>query len=190
MTCKIYWITTAHFDISSCRTVTVAVLSWELNIQRSWQPAWDCPYLAYCSAPHMAALCSCDTPIDVHWSDLFVGCAIAQASHRGYQGSNPDEFVWNMLWTKWHWSSVLRVVSRHSCHRPLQSHLVSSGASNATQVLADVPSGLSLIPHQETERKKLEHFVIIAARASEPTKLLFTWNWSQFRVHSSYDVAR
>jgi hypothetical protein len=40
-------------------------------------------------------------------------------------------------------------------HRLLHTHLLSSGAGTIGQLVADVPSGLSLTPPQET-RKKIE----------------------------------
>jgi hypothetical protein len=41
-----------------------------------------------------------------------------------------------------------------SFHRLLHTHNLSSGAGTIGQILADVPSGLSLTPPQETKKKK------------------------------------
>jgi hypothetical protein len=41
-----------------------------------------------------------------------------------------------------------------SIHRLLHIHRLSSGAGTINQLVADVPSGLSLIPTQETKKKQ------------------------------------
>jgi hypothetical protein len=40
-----------------------------------------------------------------------------------------------------------------SFHRLLHVHHLSSGVGKIDQLVADVPSGLSLTPHQETKKK-------------------------------------
>jgi hypothetical protein len=42
-----------------------------------------------------------------------------------------------------------------SFHRPLLTHHLSSGPGKIGQIVADVPSGLSLTPSQENKKKRL-----------------------------------
>jgi hypothetical protein len=44
-----------------------------------------------------------------------------------------------------------------SSHRLLHTHHLSAGAGTIGHLLADVPSGLSLTPPQETKKKKLKY---------------------------------
>jgi hypothetical protein len=51
--------------------------------------------------------------------------------------------------------SISVSLCQFSCHRLLHiHHHLSSGAVTVGQLVADVPSGLSLTPHQETKKKK------------------------------------
>jgi hypothetical protein len=52
--------------------------------------------------------------------------------------------------------------SQFSFHRLLHTHHLSSGAGTVGQLVADVPSGLSLTPPQETEKTKLTIFWDVA----------------------------
>jgi hypothetical protein len=55
-----------------------------------------------------------------------------------------------------------------SFHRLLHTHHLSSGAGTTGQLLADVPSGLSLTPRQETKKKaKKVGSEVLAAGAYE-----------------------
>jgi hypothetical protein len=65
--------------------------------------------------------------------------------------------MWDLWWTKWHWSRFspstlvplpVLIPSLHTHH-----HL-SSGAGTIGKILADIPSGLSLTPPQETKKKR------------------------------------
>jgi hypothetical protein len=61
--------------------------------------------------------------------------------------------------TKWHWgrfslSTSVSPANSHF-HRLLHTHYLSSGAGTIGQLVADVPSGLSLTPPQETKIKSL-----------------------------------
>jgi hypothetical protein len=49
-----------------------------------------------------------------------------------------------------------------SFHRLLHTHHLSSGAGTIGQIVADIPSGLSLTPPQETKKKQLNNSVKFA----------------------------
>jgi hypothetical protein len=66
-------------------------------------------------------------------------------SHRGGPGSIQIQDMWDLWWTKWHWIQF-------AFHRLLHTHL-SSWADKIGQLVADVPSGLSLTPPQETKKQ-------------------------------------
>jgi hypothetical protein len=71
--------------------------------------------------------------------------------------------MWDLWWTKWHgqiFSEYFGVLCQLSFHRLLHihHHRLSSGAGTIAQLVADVPSGLSLTPPQETKNKCNEIF--------------------------------
>jgi hypothetical protein len=51
-------------------------------------------------------------------------------------------------------SKYFGFICQFSFHRLLHTHHLSSGAGTIGQLVADVPNGLSLKPHQETKKKK------------------------------------
>jgi hypothetical protein len=51
-------------------------------------------------------------------------------------------------------SEYFGVPCQLSFHRLLHTHHLSSGAGTIGQLVADIPSGLSLTPPQETKKKK------------------------------------
>jgi hypothetical protein len=68
--------------------------------------------------------------------------------------------MWDLWWTKlhWDWFSPNTTVSpcQFSFHRLLYTHHhLSSGAGTIDQFVADVPSGLSLTPPQETKKEEV-----------------------------------
>jgi hypothetical protein len=79
------------------------------------------------------------------------------ASHRGGPGSSPGQ-VWDLWKIKWQWSRFSPSTSVSLCqfsfHRLLHAHyyLSSSGAGTIGQLVADVPSALSLTPPQESKK--------------------------------------
>jgi hypothetical protein len=80
------------------------------------------------------------------------------ASHRGGSGSIPGQVMWDLWWTKWHWGLVFSEYFDFPCqfsfHRLLHiHHHLSSGAGTIGQLVAELPSGLSLTPPQEKEKK-------------------------------------
>jgi hypothetical protein len=48
-----------------------------------------------------------------------------------------------------------------SFHQLLHNHHMSSGAGTIGQLVADVPSGLSLTPNQETKKKVWRRIVLV-----------------------------
>jgi hypothetical protein len=97
------------------------------------------------------------------------------ASHRGCPGSIPDQVMWGLWWTKWHWSKVFSVYFGFPCqfsfHRLLHIRHLSSGAVTIRQLVADVPSGFSS-PHP----KKLPAF--FAERWDVVISNLLSWSGS------------
>jgi hypothetical protein len=89
------------------------------------------------------------------------GCAIAQAVSRRLPTAAArvrGQVMWNLWWTKWCWgrfspSTSVSPVNFHStdCFTLI---VLSSGAGTIGQSVADLPSGLSLTPPQETKKKK------------------------------------
>jgi hypothetical protein len=65
-------------------------------------------------------------------------------------GSSLGQDLW---WTKWHWgrffSEYFGFPCKISFHQLLHNHHLSSGAGRVGQLVADVPSGLSLTPSEE-----------------------------------------
>jgi hypothetical protein len=62
-----------------------------------------------------------------------------------------SQVMWDLWWKKWHWgrfspSTSVFPANSHSTDYP------SSGAGTIGQILADVPSGLSLTPPQEIKK--------------------------------------
>jgi hypothetical protein len=77
----------------------------------------------------------------------------SSASHICGPGSRQGQVVWDLWWTKWHWGRFPPSTSvpffQFSFHRLLHIHRLSSGAGTIGQIVADVPSGLSLTSPQE-----------------------------------------
>jgi hypothetical protein len=96
------------------------------------------------------------TPND--YQHLFSGHAIAQVvscwptSYCGGLGAMPVQVMWDLWWTKWHWgrfSEYFGFPLHFSFHRLLHTfHHLLSEAGTVGQIVADVPSGLSVTPHQ------------------------------------------
>jgi hypothetical protein len=62
--------------------------------------------------------------------------------------------MWVLWWTNWHWGRFLRVLRFPvPILIPPTTPQSSSGAGTIGQLVADVPSGLSLTPPQETKKK-------------------------------------
>jgi hypothetical protein len=82
------------------------------------------------------------------------------ASHCGGRDSSPGQSMWDLWWTKWHWGrfSLSTWVPLPILIPPTAPHSssVSSGAGTVGQIGAQVPSGLSLTPSQETKKKKVQ----------------------------------
>jgi hypothetical protein len=106
--------------------------------------------------------CSRGTLFHISHMTVFNGCygrAIAQAvsrraSHRGGPVSIPGQVMWDLWWTKWHWGRF-GFPCQFPFHQLLHTHRhLSSGARTIGQILADVPSRLSLTPPQESKKKK------------------------------------
>jgi hypothetical protein len=57
-------------------------------------------------------------------------------------------------------SDYVGFLHEFSFHRPLHTHNLSSGTGKIGQILAHVPSGLSLTPSQETKKIKVKGNVI------------------------------
>jgi hypothetical protein len=80
-----------------------------------------------------------------------MGRAIAQASHRGGPGSSPGQVMWDFVVDKVAlgqvFSEYFGIPWQFSFHRLLHSHHhLLSGAGTVGQLVADVPSRLSLTP--------------------------------------------
>jgi hypothetical protein len=76
------------------------------------------------------------------------------ASQSDGPGSIPGQVMWDWWWTKWHWgrfspSTSVSLANSFSAVFHTHHHL-SSGAGTIGQIVADVPSGLSFAPPQET----------------------------------------
>jgi hypothetical protein len=64
--------------------------------------------------------------------------------------------MWDLWWTEWHWAGFLRVLRfpLPILIPPTAPHSSSSSiARTIGQLVADVPSGLSLTPPQETKKE-------------------------------------
>jgi hypothetical protein len=86
------------------------------------------------------------------------GRATAQVSHLCCPGSSPRQLMRDLWRIKWQWtgfSEYFRFIYQFSFHRLLHTHHLTSGAGTIGQLLTDVPSGLSVIPPQETKRKQI-----------------------------------
>jgi hypothetical protein len=55
---------------------------------------------------------------------------------------------------------VLRVPFQFSFHQTLHTHHLSSGAGTIGQLVADMPSGLSLTPNHETKNKNWDTYSV------------------------------
>jgi hypothetical protein len=62
--------------------------------------------------------------------------------------------MWDLWWTKWHWGrfSPSTSVSPANFHSTNDYTRIILGWYNREKILADVPSGLSLAPPQETKK--------------------------------------
>jgi hypothetical protein len=69
-------------------------------------------------------------------------------------GSGHVEFVVDKVAVEQVFSEYFGFPCQFSFHRLLHTHHLSSGAGTIGQLVADVPSGLSLTPTQETKKKK------------------------------------
>jgi hypothetical protein len=102
------------------------------------------------------------------------------ASHRSGPGSNPGQVMWDLWWTNWHWGRVFpsSLVSPANSHSTDCSTLIicHSGLVQQAQLVADVLSGLSLTPPQET-KKKVQKIII--------ETLLRRWNMS---THQTFNI--
>jgi hypothetical protein len=79
------------------------------------------------------------------------------ASHGCGPGLFPGQVVWHLWWIKWHWGrfSPSTSVSPANSYSTDYSTLIiyHPGLVLIGQILADVPSGLSLIPPKKKKRK-------------------------------------
>jgi hypothetical protein len=94
------------------------------------------------------------------------------ASQRCCPSSSPGKVAWDSRWTKRHcgrfsWSTSVFLASHSndcSAFIIFIHHLrVSSGASTVHQIVADVPSGLSLTPLKKLQKLKNYQIIIIFA---------------------------
>jgi hypothetical protein len=79
------------------------------------------------------------------------GCS--PASHRGGLGSSPGQVMWDLWWTKWYWGRFspgisVSSVNSHSTDCSTFIIICHPGLVQIVQLVADVPSGLSLTPPQ------------------------------------------
>jgi hypothetical protein len=79
------------------------------------------------------------------------------ACHRSGPGSRSGHvgFVVDKVALGQVFSEYFGFTCQFSFHRPLHTHRLSSGAGTIDQLVADVPSGLSLTPPQGTKKKPL-----------------------------------
>jgi hypothetical protein len=69
-------------------------------------------------------------------------------------GSISAQVMWDLWWTKWHCGRFLRALRFPlSFHQLLHTHHLSSGAGTIGQIVAGVPSGLSLNPPPTSKKK-------------------------------------
>jgi hypothetical protein len=117
----------------------------------SWYPVFSCSCLAF------LIILFCLPIVPSFQLLLFIICFYysigpchslsvkSQASRRGDLGSIPGQAIWDLWWTKWHWGRFFGAYFGFPCqafHRLLHH----PGLGN---IVADVPSGLSLTPSQE-----------------------------------------
>jgi hypothetical protein len=84
------------------------------------------------------------------------------ASHRGGPGSSPGQVMWDcgtQSCTGARFLRVLRFPLHFSFHRLLHTHHLSSGADSIGQLVAGVPSGLSLTAPQKLPRLGQDGFL-------------------------------
>jgi hypothetical protein len=82
-------------------------------------------------------------------------CGYSLSSHRYDSGSSPCQVIWDFWCSRWHcgrFSPNTSVSCQFLFHRLLHTPHLPSGAGS--QLVADIPSGLSLTPHQDTKKKK------------------------------------
>jgi hypothetical protein len=120
-------------------------------------------WLACTSVLKMEVICFSKTSVDFQQTTW---CYITE-------GSSPGQVMWDLWWTKWHWRQVFSEYFgfhyQFAFHRLLYIyHHLSTGAGTIGQLVADVPSGLSLTPPQETKKKTVslntELFIVITIR--------------------------
>jgi hypothetical protein len=85
--------------------------------------------------------------------------------------------MWDLWWTKWHWGSLSPRTSAPPCpfsfHRLLHIRHLPSGAGTIGQIVAHVPSGLSLAPPQEIKKEEKEElFITVVSPECSHTVLL------------------
>jgi hypothetical protein len=76
--------------------------------------------------------------------------------HGGGPGSIPGKAMWDLQWTSGTgtvFSEYFGFPCQFSFHRLLHIHHLSSGAATIDNLVADVPSGLSLTSNQESKKK-------------------------------------
>jgi hypothetical protein len=76
--------------------------------------------------------------------------------------------MWDLWWTKWHWRRFppsTSVSPATSFHRLSHTDHLLSGAGTISQLVTDVPSGLSFIPPQETKKKSF----LLTRQVKEPS---------------------
>jgi hypothetical protein len=80
---------------------------------------------------------------------------LSLASHLGDPGSSPGQVMWDLWWTKRHWGRFPRStsVSLPILIPPTSPHSYVIRAGTIGQLVADVRSGFSLTPPQETKKK-------------------------------------
>jgi hypothetical protein len=87
----------------------------------------------------------------------WLGRLVARFPPRGGPGSNPGQVIWDLWWEVelgQVFSEYFGFPCQFSFHRLLHTHRLSSGAGTIGQLVADVPSGLSLNPPLEAKKKK------------------------------------
>jgi hypothetical protein len=91
------------------------------------------------------------------------------SSHSGGPGWSPGQAIWDLWCAKCHWGRFSPSTYISSAIFIPPTHHLSSGSGKIGQLVADVPSGLSLIPHEETKKKTLKMLNVRSTR--DPTNV-------------------
>jgi hypothetical protein len=151
---------------------------------RDWTLRWTRWTQFTFSRPASVSLVSLVTSVAAcHISD-----SLSPISHLGCPGSSPCHVIWDLWLTKWHWGrfSPNTSVSPANSHSTNCSTLIIYHPWLITigQLMAEVPSGLSLTPHRETKKKS--NLVTSHLRLCRLIVYFMSVFWLAFCMHYLY----